>query len=423
LGVLLAHLHGPLGRGGLFLTLNQAIVSGLGFLFWVVAARSYPPEAVGHATSVIAAGSFMAIVATLGLPYALVRGLSRSREPKRLALAVLRSAALFGLVAGVAGGVAMGALSKDLAFLLDDPISLGLLVLLVVSFALEAVLEQAFVAARRVELSTVMLAAFGAMRLAGPLLAPAAGSRELLAAWAISMLVAVGMALLALLPRTLAAVEANPQGEPARVRPLLAYAGKNHAATLLSLAGPSLLPATLLVAVGGSAGAHASAVFYLTFQVASLIFVIPIALALVQFAEGARPGADRRLNERRALTLAFLTAGPGAVALALLAGPVLSFFGPAYAAEGAPLLRVLALATFVVVPSTILATRFRLEGRLQAPILAAGLASGAAIAGAIVSVPAWGVVGAGVAFMAGQALSAGVLAFFPRKPEGGEPHG
>jgi len=406
---LVQHARGPLGRGAFYLSLNQAVVSGLGFVFWILAARTYHPQAVGQATSLVAVGVFLAILSTLGLPYALVRHLPSASHPRQLATRVLALTAGVGSAFGAAGAVLLAALSPDFAFLVLDPVDFFLFAAFVAVFTVEVVLEQALVAGRRSELTTVMLLAFGLLRLAGPLLAPGASARELLLAWAASMGVAVVISLLAFLPRALATIvpPAGAGGKPVRL--LLSYAGANHAVTLLALAGPSLLPAALFVVLAGPQGASAAATFYIAYQVAALLLTVSVALALVQFAEGARPGADWRADEHRAIGLGLVVVVPGAIAAAAFAPAILSLFGPVYAEQGYALLQVLALASIASVPATILASRYRLAAKFRRPVAASALSSGIALAGAVVTVPAVGLTGAGWAFLGGQVLAALVL--------------
>ncbi|HKZ58589.1 MAG TPA: oligosaccharide flippase family protein [Candidatus Thermoplasmatota archaeon] len=418
---LLSEAKGPLGRGAFFLSLNQVVVSALGFLFWIVVARTYEPAAVGRATSLIAAGVFLAIMATMGLPYALVRRIASSRDPRRLGRSVLLATGGAGLAAGAGGGIAFALLSPQFASALSSPLDVALFAGFVCAFTLEVVLEQVLVAARKSEWSTAMLLVFSALRLAGPFAVPGGGVRELVLFWAASMGLAVAGTLLVLVPRALAALPAAPEGEPPALRPLVSYAALNHAATLLALAGPSLLPAALLMALGGTEGATAAASFYLAFQVASLLFTVSVALALVQFAEGSRPDVDRRANERRALRLGAMVVVPASALLVVLAPLILSFFGALYSDAATPLLRALALAAVAALPATVLATRYRLSGDLRPPILAAGLSSGLALIGALVMVPLVGLVGAGIAILAGQVVAGALLSLAPGRAakEGG----
>ena len=64
---LTVHLHEPMQRSAFALITGSVLTSVLGFVFWALAARLYDPAAVGTATALIAAMTFLANLSTLGL--------------------------------------------------------------------------------------------------------------------------------------------------------------------------------------------------------------------------------------------------------------------------------------------------------------------------------------------------------------------
>src|SRR5437867_6271617 len=66
-------LRTSLFRNSLFLLLTSALGNGLGFLFWLAVAQSYPAADVGRAATVFAVVLFLAGAGSLGLPYGIMR--------------------------------------------------------------------------------------------------------------------------------------------------------------------------------------------------------------------------------------------------------------------------------------------------------------------------------------------------------------
>src|SRR5438309_6955475 len=60
---LAAHVRSPLVAGAVALMASTAATAGCGFVFWVIAARSYSPTLVGQATGIIAACLALTLVA------------------------------------------------------------------------------------------------------------------------------------------------------------------------------------------------------------------------------------------------------------------------------------------------------------------------------------------------------------------------
>ena len=67
----------------IYLMLNSVMYALTGFFFWIVAARLYPPEVVGLASSAIAAIGLLSLLSTLGLDYGLFRFLPAAGEEVR----------------------------------------------------------------------------------------------------------------------------------------------------------------------------------------------------------------------------------------------------------------------------------------------------------------------------------------------------
>jgi O-antigen/teichoic acid export membrane protein len=70
---LITHLRTPLYRNGYALVLSSATTSVLGVAYWIVAARTYTPAAVGLNAAAISAMMFLAGVSQLNLMSALLR--------------------------------------------------------------------------------------------------------------------------------------------------------------------------------------------------------------------------------------------------------------------------------------------------------------------------------------------------------------
>jgi O-antigen/teichoic acid export membrane protein len=101
---------------------------------------------------------------------------------------------------------------------------------------------------------------------------------------------------------------------------------------------------------------------------------------------------------------------PAVVVIAVGAHPLLSLFGPGYAADGSLLLALLALSAIpnAIVWSTVWAARVRCDGRVLSGLPAA--VSTAVIAGSWILMPVMGVVGTRVAWLGAQTVAAaGVL--------------
>src|SRR2546425_1065064 len=79
----------PLYRNAFYLMLAYAVGQALGLLFWVIAYRFYSSNDAGFAIAMVNTLTFLAGVATLGMPIALIRFLPESDNPTALTNSVL----------------------------------------------------------------------------------------------------------------------------------------------------------------------------------------------------------------------------------------------------------------------------------------------------------------------------------------------
>jgi O-antigen/teichoic acid export membrane protein len=309
------------------------VTSGIGFVFWFIAARGFPAASVGLAAAAVSAMTLLASFSNLGMGTLLIRELARheGRESVLITTALLVTTAI-GVLVGALFAVAAPHLGTDLV-----PLGANLLVILffaagvgltsaatVSDQALLGLLRSPVQLARNVLQSVLKLAA---------LIAVAAVAIErsgllIYGTWVLATLVSlIALAGLAF-RRGLRLQAAAPDWSIVR---RLGRSALNHHALNVSLQFPSLgLP--VLVTVLGSATLNAT--FYIAWLLASVAFLGPIALAQTLYAIGARTPDLLWHRMRITLVMAAALALSALAVLAIAGGAILSLFGDAYA-EGA----------------------------------------------------------------------------------------
>src|SRR3990170_2234549 len=381
--------RGPLLRSAGLLTFNFAAAAGLGFVFWVLAARSWPPDDIVVATALVAMAMFLAGLSNLGMSFGIVRFLPAA--PDR--------AALMNAALTLVGMAALAVLQTDLVLLV-------LFLLLVLFAATEPVAEQMFVADRRTEATTALALLLVALRLPWPLvLASSAAPAVIVGAWALGYLVSAGVAALVLLPRAFPGYRPIPVFAFSKTAPMIRFSAGNHVAGILGDAGPGLMPLLVLTLLGPGAGSSAAAHFYVAYAVASLLYAVPTSGATALLAEGSREGPRIGRDARRAAAWAAALLLPATLGLLLLRDPILGFFGASYLSASAVLVP-LALVAWVLIPNSILATILRLRLRTRHLVVCGAGSSAVALGVAAALLPTMGLEGAGWGLLAGFATGA-----------------
>ena len=400
----------PLYRNAYVLTLNHGINSVLGLLYWVLAARLLPPDVVGSNAAVIALLLFASYVSQLGLRSAMIWYLARAvvRPAKAIRVGYLLSVVV-SLFAGSVLLVAFPRLDPSLRMLVDVPALALWFVLSTALWSVFSIQDGVLTGLGHAVWIPVANLAYGVGKLI--LLTFLAGTAAPLAiflSWtvAVPLVVVVVNVLIAfvVLP---ARPRSGDSGAP-RLRTLVAFLTGDYAGEILSEAAARLLPAIVISA----AGAAATAFYYQAWMVATPLALVASAMAASLTVEGAADREQADAYSRTMLIHMFQVLVPVALAVMVLAPLILEVFGSAYALEGTTLLRILALAALpACVMSWFFATS-RIHNRLRGMLVSQAVFTGTVLLAAIALVPRLGIVGAGLAWLAGRSLVAVMIVAF-----------
>lgn len=389
----------PLIRSSAGVLAGAVLVQGFGFLFWLIAARRFAPDSVGIITAAGSTMTLAAVLATAGLPPYLLRvlpvsGPAAARTTRRALLWAFTVPAL------VAAGLAL--VTDDMG---ASPVLIALTVLGAgltgVAFTGDAVAT----AGRATRIVTVrsLIAAGGKtsiLLLPLPLLGLPMGVSAGVIGWVVAMGVSAAwqtwqlrgpLARLADLP-----VHPVPSPLPTAVSSHLIAIGQQ----LPVLALPLITAATL--------GATVAGLFYVPWFVGAALLTLSILISGVLLTEGARAVQELPVLINRTMRLYLVVIAPPALVLAVVAGPILTLFNPAYAA-GAGLLTVMAISIVPMCVVSVTVAVWRIQHRLVLASVVT-VVSGVAATGLVAAAlhVADGFTAAGVAWLGVQSVTAAV---------------
>lgn len=397
----------PLYRNALVLMVNSGVTAGLGFVFWALTARLYPPTEVGLASAAISSALFVSALAQLGLPYALVRFSPSSVGGLPALTATV--AVVVTSVSAIAGGIFIAGIHtwapsvQDLAPL---PALAPAIIVLAGATGASTVLVYASVGARDTRPALAAGLVHGVVKSALVLL-----FAELLfgqgfavvLAWMLGTVAAV--AIQAFLLRGQIARRVNLH--LLRLGTFLRYSAGNWAGDL-AWAAPGLLFPLLVVAM---LGAEANAYFFIAWSIASLLAGIPTAVSSSLLAEGTHDDAGTALHLRRAVafTLPLIIA---AIAVCLIGGPILlGLFGARYAASGVDTLRLLSVAALPLSINMLYLTVARVDRDIRRIVTLTAVIGGGALVLGVVFGSAFGATGIAFGYLVAHSVVAIGLTF------------
>ncbi len=356
----------PQHRDALYLMLNTGGMALAGFFFWLILTRliALPEPTIGHGYAIISLGTAVAVIAKGGLDTAITRhapGATRSQA---------RALVWQGIGVGLLLGLLVTALLPVAASLGLSLPALGLaawgLVLAIAAGLLVMWLQDAyFVAEREARMTFGRNLTAGVIRIFLPIaLVALAIPQPVALAWALGVLLAGLLGVI--LARSL------PDRQTGEVDPKAFWL---TAIRNVTSSAAEFLPGLLLVPIVLAVhGAKVAAYFGIAWTLAHLIFQVSAAIgrsALVSFVR--EPETRHPKAVRRGLLQHALIVLPGATLAVVLAPWLLAIFGPAYAAGGATVLRIMAASILLVAPAylylALLRAREQVLGLLLWPLV------------------------------------------------------
>ena len=352
-------------RNSSMLMATTILTAGLGYLYWVVAARGYEAKSVGLAAALIAGQALTAMVCCLGIDALCVQVLPRAADDVEWSTMVTVGVIITAVVSAIAAtGVALVLLHVSPRYVvLGQPAYFSLFVLGSAIGTAGSITDAVFVSARRSGRTLVRNLTFGLVKL--PIMAVPLALRDhpgvlsILVSWVVanfvSLLLAYGYQMRRVRPGFRPAIR-HGLVRLLRVR-------NNIIAHFLTNVGSQtpqfLLPLIVVVLVSPQADAY----FYLTWSVGGIFMVISPAIASSLFAEGSN-SEDLAVSGRKSLQLMAILLTPIILGALLLNREILSIFGPEYASHGTTLLRVLALSAIPDAVNNIYVSIERVKGHL-----------------------------------------------------------
>jgi O-antigen/teichoic acid export membrane protein len=404
------HVRVPVFRNGYALLFSGAATSGLGLLYWVVAARLYPAAIVGLNSALLSAMILLSGMAQLSLNNVLVRFIpAAGRDTRALILWSYLASGLTAVLLSVVFVIGVDNWSPALQFLRSEPAWLWSFVMATVAWSVFSLQDSALTGLRQavwVPVENTLFAILKILLLA--MLAASLKQAGIFASWtvpvALSLLPVNWLIFRRFMPLP-GAAKAQPDGGIER-REILRFVAGNYLGTALFLAYTNLLP----ILVANRSGPAANAYFYLPWMIAGGLQLIAINMTTSMTVEAALDRTQLRVLSQRVLKQTLRLLSPLVIGLVVGAPWLLQLFGPTYSFEGAALMRWLAAAALpnVLVVLAISIARVTNRSWLVVAINASVCVVTLVIAYSLL--PRYGIVAVGWAWLGSQVAVALVLA-------------
>jgi len=384
---------------------GKVATMGLGFVFWLLAARLFSTTEVGLAAGAVSAVMLCTQLALVGLGSAVIVSFpAYRRAPWKLLDTAFTMVILSSLGAGGLFIFTAALLFEELRIVASTPLFAVAFLSMSVFGTAGILFDQVSTALRRGDQAfarALLFAPVTIMLLAALVALDAAAG----AVTIFSTLVGGAFAACILgsvqLRRSISRYRYRPRLNRELARRLLVVGLPNHALTLTER-GPGLV---LPIMVTELVSPAANAAWYAAWMMSWVVYIVPIQIGLTTFAEAARSPDSLSDLIRHAIRSSLVLSGIAAVALAAVAPYVLSILGHEYASAGTTPLRIL---VFAVIPLTFVQAYFircRATGQLAEATLVGAVSGAVSVGAAALAATAYGLDGMAGVWLATQFLT------------------
>jgi O-antigen/teichoic acid export membrane protein len=332
----------PLYSNAILLLLGNLLTAGCGFVFWIIVARFYTPDAVGTASAALSAVSLLATIANLGLGYGLIRFLPGAGSDARAMInSCLMIGAISSIITAVIFIVGIDLWSPGLSVIRETPYYLLTFILFTLLYTTMTITDYIHVGSRKANIVLGRNIIYNLLRIPLPIfLAGVFHSFGIFSSWVMAMLASLIVSLMLLKVSQPAYRPALSIDKKITGR-IIGYSFVNYLSAMF-WAIPSMVFPLLVINI---LGAETNAYFYIAWAVGIIISGIPTAMATSLFAEGSHDEQSLWLNVKRSLRAMALLMIPVVAIVTVFADKILWLFGNTYPENASTLLRIVALSS------------------------------------------------------------------------------
>jgi O-antigen/teichoic acid export membrane protein len=383
-------------ESSLFLMASTGLTAGLGFVFWILVDRSYSPQRVGLAASLINTISLISYLSLFGFNSSLVRFQARDGARNRQVTMSLLITGAGGAAFGTAFLVLLPWLSPKLEFIRANPLYALLFVAFCGFAAVNLLTDSVFMAARLPQYNMLVDGVLQSLsKLAMPIFLVTFGAVGIVASTGIGYAVAVIASLAVMYRRLGFRIDVGTRGT--LLRKHARYSLASYGSSILNLLPQLVLPIIALQKLGSETEAY----YFMAFQVANMLYAASHAIGEATFSEASHDISRLAECLKRSARLNLVVLLPAVTIVALGASLVLSLFGQAYAAHARTLLVLLSLGTFAVALNNWSSNALRVSGRMR-PFLVSNALFAAVSIGMAAASASRGVLWVGGAWVVGN---------------------
>ncbi|MBT5030062.1 oligosaccharide flippase family protein [archaeon] len=351
-------LKDKLYNNSLFLIINAGIMSFLGFIFWIIAARSFSAAEIGLAVTLISLINILSNFSNLGFNISLIRYLPQSNIKSKIIYSTINLTILFSILFSAIIFILVYFFYPEMNYIKDSPLIYFFLIIIFTSIVTQFnLIESIFIALRKSWKVLFKNLIWSILKILGLFLFFGLNIWGIYISWFGTLIIALIIALFLINVKYKFFIDLKI------IKRLFKYSFLNYisnTALIISFIGLPIFVTYML-------GTDQTAYFYMSWMIANLLFFVPQSIGKIFISEGSH--SKKNSSIIKALKFNYIIIGIGIILGILLSRIILSFFGELYLENSFKPLIILLISSLFYSYNSLMISQFNLEHKLKKVIL------------------------------------------------------
>lgn len=406
---LIENLRNPLYRNGYALIINSVFTSGLGLLYWILAARFYPPEILGLNSAILSAIIFISSISQFNMVNILNRFIPTAGSATRQLIFIAYGTGIsLSIIVGTIFVFGIDIWAPALSFIKADLTFSLAFIGTVIFWCIFAIQDSILIGLRQSTWVLVENTIFALAKLALLIVfAKVIADYGVWASWSVPIFIAVIIINIVLFYRWIPEHIKLSYGkaEPLGRKQIAKYIGGENIGQIFWVATVSLLPLLVTERVSVSANAY----FYLAWTIGYSLYLVGRNMGMSLTTEGSMNQKKLNLYAYQTLLQTTRLLVPLIIIMVIGTPYLLQLLGRDYVEESTTLLRLLTIASLPAMVTSLYISIARVQRKVGAIIFVQMALCFMVLGGSFFLLDIYGIVGVGIAWLGTQTLVASVL--------------
>ena len=334
--------NNSLYRNSAYLMLSTAIMAGLGFFFWIIAAKIYSSEQIGITTSLISVASLIAGISLLGFNNGLIRFLPKNTKKNEIISVSFIFVCIAACILSTIYLLNINTFSSKLLFIKHNLFYSAIFILFIVSLSINSIIESILISFRTTGYILIKNSLLSSLKIFFVSLLVFLGTIGVFASVTFASIIAIVFGIVILLKKHSYKFTTKVKLENAWN--ISKFSVSNYIGYFIGGIHTMILPTLIM----NRLGTKESAFFYIDLMIANVLYIIPLATTQALLAEGTHNPSEILQHTKKAFIYIIVLLLLPICFIYFFGNYVLLLFGKIYMKEGITLLKLLSFTAIFV---------------------------------------------------------------------------